>query len=245
MLRGSQRNPGPPPSRSVLRLRPTEGKGVSEVPVGIIVALRFFHGGPLTVFPGSHTQSGSLARLEGAPERLEHQQWPQVVALLLSEGGTRPRPGSRPPSGPVAGLQLLQAWTGQVRYWVRGPVQAPGEGPAPTLTATWRVARAGAHRRLRGSTLGAQEQEPGISGCRKPSCPSQKISALGTGRVAPRPWRGRKLTSHLPWVPACDTGSGAWVTKVTPGLTPGPPLLSQPSSWWSWLRAHAHPVICP
>lgn len=86
------------------------------------MALRFFHGGPLTVFLGSHTQSGSLARLEGAPERLEHQQWPQVVALLLSEGGTRPRPGSRPPSGPVAGLQLLQAWTGQVRYWVRGPV---------------------------------------------------------------------------------------------------------------------------
>ena len=35
------------------------------------------------------------------------------------------------------------------------------------------------------------------------------------------------------------------VTEVMLGLTPGPPLLPQPSSWWSWLRTHAHPMTCP
>lgn len=166
MLRGSQRNPSSLPSRTVLRLRPTEGKGVPEVAVGDHRVPKVPPWKTLTVLLGSHIQSGSLAQLEGAPKRLEHQQWPRAVALLLPEGGTRPCPGSRPPSGPVAGLQLLQAWTGQVRYRVRGPVQAPREGPARMLTATWQVARSGAHGRLRGSALGAREQEPAISGCR-------------------------------------------------------------------------------
>ena len=167
MLRGSQRNPSPLSSRSVLRPKPTEGKGVPEVPVGDhrvpkVPPWKTAH--PLCPWGliYSHVHE---ARLEEAPKRPEHQQWPHVVALLLSEGGTWPHPGSRPPSGPVAGPQPLQVWTGQVR--VRGPVQAPGEGPAPTLTAALRVARAGTHGRARGSGLRALEQKPGISGCRQ------------------------------------------------------------------------------
>ena len=34
-------------------------------------------------------------------------------------------------------------------------------------------------------------------------------------------------------------------TRPVLGLAPGPPLLPQPSSGWSWPRAHAHPVVCP